>query len=96
MKQGRFEMQGAEVTGRGFQGDSRVTLDTGKMLGHTQNWGRLGKEGAQKEWSAGWGRGAGCSNVSNDWVRVLRWGQASALEMDTEESRHLIHMQPWE
>lgn len=45
MKQGRFEMQGAEVTGRGFQGDSRVTLGTGQMLGHTQNWGRLGKIG---------------------------------------------------
>lgn len=66
------------------------------MLVHAQNWGRLGKEKAQKEWSAGWGRGAGCSNVSNDWMRFLSQGRASALEMDTGESWHLIHMQLWE
>lgn len=43
MKQGRFEMQGAEVTGRGFQGDSGHWADAGT---HTE----LGKVGE------GWGR----------------------------------------
>lgn len=66
------------------------------MLVHAQNWGELGKERAQKEWSTDWGRGAGYSNVSNDWATFLSQGRASALEMDTGESWRLIHTQPWE
>lgn len=42
MKQGRFEMQGAEVTGRGFQGDSGHWADAGT---HTE-LGKVGEGGS--------------------------------------------------